>query len=72
MRFIAVLSLLATAFCSSLTLAQSPSDDSKDVVILGDPALTAGVPGVGILTPEALDAWLSNPANHRTLKVQLP
>ena len=72
MRFFAVLSLLATAFCSSLTFADSPSHGSDDEVVLGDPDLTAGVPGVGILTLETLDAWLSDSANHKPLKVQLP
>ena len=72
MRFIVALSLLATAFFGTPSSAVSPRDGSGDEVLLGDPELTAGIPGVGILTAETLDAWLSDPANHKSLKVQLP
>ena len=71
MKFIVALSLLATAVLGTSASAVSPRGES-DEVVLGDPALTAGVPGVGLLTAEVLDAWLKNPANHKTLKVQLP
>ena len=71
MKFFVVLSFLATAVLGTSAFAVSPRNAS-DEVVLGDPALTAGVPGVGLLTAEALDAWLSDPANHKTLKVQLP
>jgi cytochrome c peroxidase len=71
MKFVVVLSFLATAVLGTSAFAVSPRNAS-DEVVLGDPALTAGVPGVGLLTAEALDAWLSDPANHKTLKVQLP
>ena len=71
MRLIAFSSLLATVVLSVNVVAVSPRGES-DQVVLGDPTLTAGVPGVGLLTPQALDAWLQDPANHRTLKVQLP
>ena len=71
MRLIAFSTLLATVFLCATAVAVSPRGQS-DQVVLGDPALTAGVPGVGLLTPQALDAWLKDPANHRTLKVQLP
>ena len=71
MKFIVALSLLATAVLGTSASAVSPRGES-DEVVLGDPALTAGVPGVGLLTAEVLEAWLKNPANHKTLKVQLP
>lgn len=71
MKFFVVLSFLATAVLGTSAFAVSPRNAS-DEVVLGDPALTAGVPGVGLLTAEALDAWLNDPANHKTLKVQLP
>jgi len=71
MKFIVAFSILATAVLGTSVFAVSPRGESEEVV-LGDPALTAGVPGVGLLTSEALDAWLSDPANHKTLKVQLP
>ncbi len=41
-------------------------------VVLGDPSLTAGIPGVGLLTDEELTAWLDNPSNHAPLNVKLP
>ena len=41
-------------------------------VTLGDPSLTAGVPGVGLLTNDELDRWLDDPENHVTLSVTLP
>lgn len=71
MKFIVALSLMATVVFGTSAFAVSPRGES-DEVVLGDPALTAGVPGVGLLTAEVLDAWLKNPANHKTLKVQLP
>ncbi|MDX1964347.1 MAG: cytochrome c peroxidase [Pirellulales bacterium] len=47
------------------------SDDAKDVV-LGDPKLTAGIPGEGPLTVEVIQSWLQDPKNHEELTVQLP
>lgn len=41
-------------------------------VVLGDESLTAGIPGSGPLTEAEITAWLSNPANHETLDVELP
>ncbi len=72
MRIFAVLSLLATVFCGTQSFAVPPRVGSDDEVVLGDPELTSGVPGAGLLTAEVLDAWLSDPANHTTLKVKLP
>jgi cytochrome c peroxidase len=45
---------------------------SADGVKLGDPSLTAGVPGTGALTPSDVKTYLSNPANHSVLSVELP
>lgn len=45
---------------------------SGDEVTLGDPSLTSGIPGVGLLTDDQLTKWLNNPANHQTLQVKLP
>lgn len=44
----------------------------RETVTLGDPSLTAGIPGDGDLTVEAIDAWLSDPAKHVSLDIQLP
>ncbi|MCA9066694.1 MAG: cytochrome-c peroxidase [Planctomycetaceae bacterium] len=45
---------------------------SAEPVVLGDPALTSGIPGSGPLTVDQVKAWLANPANHETLEVELP
>lgn len=71
MKFIAASTFLVTAVLSVTAFAVSPRGES-DEVVLGDPALTAGVPGVGLLTAKALDVWLNDPANHQALKVLLP
>lgn len=39
---------------------------------LGEPSLTAGIPGSGSLTPEQIEAWLEDPDNHVSLEVRLP
>lgn len=41
-------------------------------VTLGDPSLTAGIPGAGPLTLEQVQAWLATPGVHDTLDVSLP
>jgi cytochrome c peroxidase len=41
-------------------------------VMLGDPSLTAGVPGSGPITLEEIDAWLADPRNHAVLIPELP
>jgi cytochrome c peroxidase len=43
-----------------------------DSVKLGDPSLTAGVPGSGALTVSDAKKYLDNPANHSVLSVELP
>ena len=40
--------------------------------MLGDPTLTAGIPGKDDLTNEQIQAWLDNEDNHVALDVQLP
>jgi cytochrome c peroxidase len=41
-------------------------------VVLGDPALTAGVPGNGPITLEQIDQWLADPKNAVELEPVLP
>lgn len=41
-------------------------------VTLGDPSLTAGIPGQGPLTVEEIQAWLDDPSNHEVLEISLP
>lgn len=58
---------------ASLTLASSISAaEPSNAVTLGDPSLTAGIPGEGPLTIEEINKWLADPANHEELKVNLP
>jgi cytochrome c peroxidase len=52
--------------------ADAPSADAVQEVVLGDPALTTGIPGVGLLTDDELERWLDDPANHAPLNVKLP
>lgn len=47
-----------------------PAESEK--VLLGDPSLTAGVPGTGPITLEQIDAWLAEPRNHVVLEPELP
>lgn len=49
---------------------QAPANAAP--VLLGDPSLTAGIPGKGPVTVEEIKAWLADPKNHEPLKVQLP
>lgn len=58
----------------------APSDDKnekaaagpREPVKLGDPSLTAGVPGNGPITLEQIDAWLAEPKNFVELEPILP
>jgi cytochrome c peroxidase len=45
---------------------------AREKVMLGDPALTAGVPGSGPITLEQVDAWLADPKNAVELEPVLP
>ena len=61
-----VLALLIALMCSPAAMA-----DSKEVM-LGDPSLTAGVPGTGPITVAEIEIWLADPANFVELKPILP
>ena len=45
---------------------------ARERVALGDPTLTAGVPGNGPITLEQIDQWLGNPKNAVELEPVLP
>ncbi|MEW4571023.1 cytochrome c peroxidase [Tautonia sp. JC769] len=47
-------------------------DDPRLAVVLGDPSLTAGIPGEGPLTTDQIQAWLADEDNHKVLDVTLP
>ncbi len=67
-RFFALLLLISVVGLTAT--AESPKSTAS--VTLGDPSLTAGVPGYGILTLPQLEQWLETDANHVTLDVTLP
>ncbi|MAG92571.1 MAG: cytochrome-c peroxidase [Planctomycetaceae bacterium] len=54
---------------------ETKSDDAQappGTAVLGDPKLTAGIPGEGELTVDAIKAWIGDPVNHEVLEVKLP
>ena len=62
-----VLVAVAGLLLGGQTLAAEPTK-----VMLGDPALTAGIAGEGPLTIKELLKWLSDPINHAPLEFELP
>lgn len=55
------------------TTAAAPAPMSaRERVLLGDPSLTAGVPGSGPITLEQIDQWLADPKNAVELEPVLP
>jgi cytochrome c peroxidase len=57
--------VVCTILGTSLPLA-------AETVRLGDPQLTAGIPGDGPLTLDQAKQWLADPQNHEPLSVELP
>lgn len=60
---------LLASLCLSLAAVGGAN---AETVKLGDPTLTAGIPGKKDLTVAAIKKWLSDPKNHETLEVELP
>jgi cytochrome c peroxidase len=52
--------------------ATSAPAAARERVMLGDPSLTAGVPGSGPITLEQIDQWLADPKNAVELEPVLP
>jgi cytochrome c peroxidase len=54
--------------------AEKPAEEKPAgaAVKLGSGDLTAGIPGDGALSVEAIQKWLDEPKNHEVLAVQLP
>jgi cytochrome c peroxidase len=52
--------------------AAAPAASARERVMLGDPSLTAGVPGSGPITLEQIDQWLADPKNSVELEPVLP
>jgi cytochrome c peroxidase len=51
---------------------EPPAAAAREQVLLGEPSLTAGVPGSGPITLAEIDAWLANPKNFVELDPVLP
>jgi cytochrome c peroxidase len=56
----------------AVLLVASGSRAETEEVMLGDPSLTAGVPGAGPITVSEIETWLADPANFVELKPILP
>ncbi|MGC3965999.1 MAG: cytochrome c peroxidase [Pirellulales bacterium] len=62
-----------SAFSTALLLAIAAAETATaDRVKLGDPALTAGIPGSGPVTAAQIKTWLDDPKVHEKLDVELP
>jgi cytochrome c peroxidase len=56
----------------AIDAAAQAAPQPAEKVELGDPSLTAGVPGSGPITLAEIDAWLNDPKNSRVLEPVLP
>jgi cytochrome c peroxidase len=50
----------------------APAPIANEEIMLGDPSLTSGIPGVGPLTEEEIQRWLNVPKNHVVITPVLP
>ena len=62
----------ASAAGSKPAPGEEPAKVRREKVLLGDPSLTAGVPGTGPITLAQIDAWLADPKNALELEAVLP
>ena len=62
----------APADAAKATEPSAAATGPREKVALGDPTLTAGVPGSGPITRAEIDQWLANPKNFVTLEPVLP
>ncbi len=63
---------LCLATSPLVAVAETSDSGSETSVVLGDPSLTAGIPGSGPLSTEEISKWLADPDNHAVLDVSLP
>ena len=63
---------LVSLLCLVPLALATAKEDAPQKVTLGDPSLTAGIPGDGPLTTQQIKKWLASPANHQPLAVELP
>jgi cytochrome c peroxidase len=66
------LTLLSLSLCSHPLQAVETAGPATADVSLGDPSLTAGIPGEGPLKLAEVKTWLAKPENHAILNVRLP
>ncbi len=52
--------------------AVKAAEGRREKVMLGEPSLTAGVPGSGPITLDQIDAWLADTQNHVVIDPELP
>jgi cytochrome c peroxidase len=57
---------------TTTSAASASSQEPAEKVELGEPSLTAGIPGTGPITLAEVDEWLANPKNSRVLAPVLP
>jgi len=75
MRISVPIALLTSLFTLSLLTASItlPATGAEPIrVLLGDPSLTAGIPGEGPLKLAEIEKWLADEENHAPLEVKLP
>lgn len=63
--------LCMAVVCSLVNTGATAAADPVEIA-LGDPSLTAGVPGTGPITLSQIEKWLGDPANFVELKPILP
>ena len=63
---------IAEASAPAAAPAAVAEEPAREKVPLGDPSLTAGVPGTGPITLGQIDEWLADPKNLRVLEPVLP
>lgn len=54
------------------TAEETTAPVATEKAALGDPSLTAGIPGEGELTIEQIEAWLADEKNHAVIDPELP
>jgi cytochrome c peroxidase len=66
--------LRMTTALTAAVLISAGSSRAADAVRVtpGVDRVTSGIPGSGPLTSDEIEEWLSNPANHQELQLQLP
>ena len=58
--------------CFGMTVVCQAQEAAQNKVKLGDPGLTSGISGKGVLTVEEIKSWLDDEQNHLVLSPSLP